>query len=59
MYRRRCVLSFHLKVKVIEDLIQSGIADHTSGPTNLWKHFPEEELALSNNMLLEVDSLVG
>jgi len=48
-----------LKVKVIEDLIQSGIEDHTVGPANVRAHFPEEELTLGENMLLEVVSLVG
>jgi len=47
-----------LKVKVIEDLISSGIEDHTFGPTNVREHFPEEELTLGRNRLLEVDSLV-
>ena len=42
-----------------ENLTQSGIEDHTSGPTNVMDHFPEKELTLGNNVLLEVDSLVG
>jgi len=55
---KRCFLSFHLKVKVEEDLIHSGIEDHTFGPTNLREHFPEEELTLIRNRLLEDNSLV-
>ena len=43
---RRCFLSFHLQVKVVENLISSGIEDHTFGPMNLREHFPEEELTL-------------
>ena len=54
---RRCFLSFHLKVKVVENLISSGIEDHTSGPINLKKHFPEEELTLGKSRFLEVASL--
>ena len=38
-------LSCHLKVKVAE-LLQSGIEDHTFGPTNAKEHFPEDELTL-------------
>jgi len=30
--------------------------DHTFGPTIIWEHFPEEELTLGKNMLLEVRS---
>ena len=55
---RRCFLSFHLKVKVVESLISSGIEDHTFGPINLTEHFPEEELTLGKNRFLEVASLV-
>ena len=55
---RRCFLSFHLKIKVIENLISSGIEDHTFGPMNLREHFPEEELTLGKNRFLEVASLV-
>ena len=55
---RRCFLSFHLKVKVVENLILSGIEDHTFGPMNLREHFPEEELTLGKNRFLEVASLV-
>jgi len=29
---------------VVEDLISFGIEDHTSGPTKVREHFPEEEL---------------
>jgi len=28
---------------VVEDLISSGIEDHTSGPTNVREDIPEEE----------------
>ena len=35
---------------MVEDLIQFGIEDHTSGPTNVREHFPEEELTPSENM---------
>ena len=55
---RRCFLSFHSKVKVEENLISSGIEDHTFGPMNLREHFPEVELTLSKNRFLEVASLV-
>ena len=55
---RRFFLSFHLKVKVVENLISSGIEDHTFGPMNLREHFPEEELTLGKNRFLEVASLV-
>ena len=48
----------HLKVKVAEDLIQSGDEDHTFGPTNIKEHFPEEVLTLGKHRLLEMDSLV-
>jgi len=44
---------------VFEDRLSSGIEDHTFGPTNVWKHFPEEDLTLGKNKLLEVDSLIG
>jgi len=43
-----------LKVKAVEDLIQSGIEDHTFGPTYIRGHFPEKELTLGKNVLLEV-----
>jgi len=55
---RRCFLSFHLKVRVVESLISSGIEDHTFGPINLREHLPEEELTLGKNRFLEVASLV-
>jgi len=38
--------------------MQSGIKDHTFGPTNVREHFPEEELNLGKNRLLEADSLL-
>ena len=37
---------------------RSGIEDHTTGPTNVREHCPEDDLTLGKNMLLEVDSLV-
>jgi len=44
---------------VVENLISSGIEDHTFGPMNLREHFPEEEeLTLGKNKFLEVASLV-
>jgi len=43
---------------VVENLISSGIEDHTFGPMNLREHFPEEELTLGKNRFLEVASLV-
>ena len=55
---RRCFLSFHLKVKVVESLISSGIEDHTFTPIDFREHFPEEELTLGKNRFLEVASLV-
>jgi len=55
----RGVLTFHLKAKVAEDLTQFGIEDHTFRPTNVREHFPEEELTLGKNKLLEMDSLVA
>jgi len=55
---RRCFLNFDLKVKVVENLISSGIEDHTSGPMNLREHFPEEGLTLGKNRFLAVASLV-
>jgi len=42
----------------VADLMQSGIEDHTFGPTNVREHFPEEELILGKKRLLEVDSHV-
>ena len=50
--------SFHLKVKVVENLISSGIEDHTFGTMNLREHFPEGELTLGKNRFFEVASLV-
>jgi len=43
---------------VVENLISSGIEDHTFGPINLREHCPEEELTLGKNKFLEVASLV-
>ena len=54
---RRYFLSFHLKVKMVENLISSGMEDHTFGPINLRGHFPEDELTLGKNRFLEVASL--
>jgi len=51
-FRHLCLL-----VKVVEDLISSGI-EHTFGPTKVREHFPEEELTLGKNRLLEIASLV-
>jgi len=47
-----------LKVKVVENLISSGIECHTVGPINLGEHFPEEQLTLGKNRFLEVASFV-
>jgi len=47
-----------LKVNVVEDLVLFGIEDHTLGPTKVREHFPEEEVTLGKNRLLEVSSLV-
>jgi len=55
---RRCFLSFHLKVNVVENIISSGIEDHTFGPINLREHYPEEELTPGKNRFSEVASLV-
>ena len=52
------VSMFPFKVKVVENLISSGIEDHTFGPINFREHFPEEELTLGKNKSLEVASLV-
>ena len=41
---------------MVEDLISSGIEDHPFGPTNVREQFPEEELTLGRNRLLEVES---
>ena len=43
---------------MVENLISSGIENHTFGPINLREHFPEEELTLGKNRLLEVANLV-
>jgi len=43
---------------VVENLISSVVEDHSFGPINLRKHFPEEELTLGKNRFLEVASLV-
>jgi len=43
---------------VVENLISSGVEDHTFGPINLREHFLEEELTLGKNRFLEVASLV-
>jgi len=43
---------------VVENLISSGINDHSFGPINLREHFPEEELTLRKFRFLEVASLV-
>ena len=54
----KCFLSFYQKVKVVENLISSGIEDHAFRPIHLREHFPEEELTLGKNRFLEVASLV-
>jgi len=36
----------------------TGKEDHTFGPTNVRKHFHEEELTLGKNRLLEVGNWV-
>jgi len=38
--------------------MQSGTEDHTFGPTNVKERFPEEDLTLGKNRLLEVAILV-
>ena len=43
---------------MVENLILSGIEDHTFGPMNLREHLTEEELTLGKNEFLEVASLV-
>ena len=43
---------------MVEDLISFGIEDQTFGPTKVREHFPEVELTLGKNKLLEVASLV-
>ena len=42
---------------MVENLISSGMEDHTFGPINLRGHFPEDELTLGKNRFLEVASL--
>jgi len=37
---------------VVENLLSSGIEDHTFGPINLREHFHEEELTLGKNRFL-------
>jgi len=36
---------------MVEDLISTGIEDHTFGPTNIRAHFPEEELTLDKTIV--------
>ena len=43
---------------MVADLISFGIEDHTLGPIKVREYFPEEELTLGKNRLLEVASLV-
>ena len=43
---------------MVENLISSGIEDHTFGPMNLREHLPEEELILGKNRFLDVAILV-
>jgi len=49
---------------VVENLISSGIEDHTFNLENIFlrmnlrEHFPEEESTLDKNRFLEVASLV-
>jgi len=43
---------------VVENLISSGVENHTFRPINLREHFPEEELTLGKNRFLEVANLV-
>jgi len=43
---------------VVENLLSSGIKDHTFGPMNLREHFPEEEVTLGKSRFLAVASLV-
>ena len=38
---------------MVEDLTSFGIEDHTLGPIKVREHFPEEELTLGKNRLLE------
>jgi len=41
---------------VDEDLIQSGIGNHTFGPTNVREHFLEEELTRQSASMLPLKS---
>jgi len=43
---------------VVENLISSGIEDHTFGPINLRVNCPAEELTLGKNKFVEVANLV-
>ena len=42
---------------MVENLISSGIEDHTFGPMDLRERFPKEGLTLGKNRFLEVASL--
>jgi len=55
---QKLFLKFPFEGKSGKDLMQSGIEDHTFRPTDEMEHFPEEELTLGKNILLEVDSPV-
>lgn len=49
-------MNFHLKEKVAEDFsMEFGSEDHTFGPINVREHFPEAELNIGKNRLLEVE----
>ena len=39
---------------MVEDLISSSFEDHTFGLTNVREHYPEEELTLGENRLLDL-----
>ena len=41
-----CFVSCHLEEEAAQDLVQSGVEDHTFGSTNAREHFPEDELTL-------------
>jgi len=49
-------LLLSLQVKVAKDLMQSSTEDF--GLQNVREYFPEDELTLGKNRLLEVDSIV-
>jgi len=49
------ILKLPIEGKVAEE---SGIEDHTFGPTYAKEHFPEDELTLGKNKLSEVESLM-